>query len=144
MLDLDAFPELEAAVSSLADKSIAYLKNGRTGWIKVARPRAISEEYGEAGIHGEGGEAEMHDLMDFAHMLVASGEATLAEPAKQVDEAIRKVVRYFMRGPCRPHASGISIYFPREQISSLYANLDFAKDCRWPVFLKKYLAALTA
>jgi hypothetical protein len=148
LLDLDQFPLLVSAMSAMGDRCIASLQNGRSGWIKVARSRAASEEYGATGVRGEGGEEEMHDLMGIAQSLEASGDPAIAEAAKQVDDAIRKVVRYFMRGPCRSHAGGISAYFPIDGISlqdatgSAYLSRTFARDCRWINFLSLYSVAV--
>jgi len=148
VLDLDQFPLLVTAMNALGDKCIASLHNGKPGWIKVAKSRAGSEEYGAEGVRGEGSDEEMHDLMHIAQLLEASGDPGVADAAQQVDGAIRKVVRYMMRGPCRPHAGGISIYFPTDGISledpvgSAYMTRTFAKDCRWINFLSLYSVAV--
>ena len=34
---------------------------------------------------------------------------------------------------------GLSIYFPGDRINPAYRALDFCADCRWPVFLERYL-----
>jgi hypothetical protein len=39
------------------------------------------------------------------------------------------------------HSYGVSVYFPRKEISPLYATLDLTKDVAWERFLKKYSAA---
>ncbi len=148
VLDLDTFPTLVTALSGLADRCSVSLHHGPAGWIKVARTRASSEEYGATVVRGEGGEEEMHDLMDVVQLLEASGDAAIVEAAKQVDETIRKVVRYGMRGPCRPRAGGISVYFPTAGISlqdatgTAYLTRTFARDCRWINFLSLYSVAV--
>jgi hypothetical protein len=38
------------------------------------------------------------------------------------------------------HSYGVSVYFPRKEISALYATLDLTKDIAWEQFLKKYSA----
>lgn len=148
VLDLDQFPALQTAVSALGDRCIASLHNGRAGWIKVARPRAVAEEFGASGVRGEGGEEEMHDLMHLAQTMEASDEPAIRDAARQVDEAIRHTVTYGMHGSCCPHAGGISIYFPIGGISlndatgSAYLTRTFARDCRWINFLSLYSVAV--
>ncbi len=148
MLNLDQFAPLQAAVSTLGDRCAASLHKGRAGWIKVARPRAVSEEFGEVGVRGEGGEEEMHDLMHLAQTLEKSDDPALREAALQVDDAIRHAVTYFMLGGSTPHAGGISIFFPIEGIrldeekGRDYLSRTFSKDCRWINFLSLYSVAV--
>jgi hypothetical protein len=148
VLDLDQFPALQTAVSALADQCVASLHHGRPGWIKVARSRAVAEEFGATGVRGEGGEEEMHDLMHLAQTLEASDVPAIHDTALQVDDAIRHTVTYGMRGTCTPHAGGISIYFPTAGISledetgSAYLTRTFSKDCRWINFLSLYSVAV--
>lgn len=148
VLDLDQFPTLVTAMNGLGDRCIASLHNGRAGWIKVAKARVGSEEYGADGVRGEGGEEEMHDLMGIVQALEASGDQAIVSAAQQVDDAIRKVVRYAMRGPCCAHSGGISIYFPTDGISledpvgSAYFSRTFSRDCRWVNFLALYSVAV--
>jgi len=148
VLNLDTFPALQTAVSALADRCIDSLHHGRPGWIKVARPRAVSEEFGANGARGGGGEEEMHDLMHLAQTMEASDEPMLREAAQRVDDAIRQVVAYGMHGICCPHAGGISIYFPIDGIrlndatGSAYFSRTFSRDCRWVNFLSLYSVAV--
>jgi len=148
LLNLDTFPALQTAVSALADRCSESLHHGRPGWIKIARPRAISEEFGANGMRGGGGEEEMHDLMHLAQTMEASDEPMLREAAQRVDDAIRQVVAYGMHGICCPHAGGISIYFPIDGISlndptgSAYFSHTFSRDCRWVNFLSLYSIAV--
>ena len=150
LIELDKFSPLQSAVSNLADRCIDSMRKGHTGWAKVAKSRAVAEEYGITGTRDEGGEEEMHDLMHIAETLENSGEKPIADAAKGVDEAIRKTVRYASRGPCRPHSNGISIYFPTFGISlkdptgADYLRNTFAKDARWINFLSLYSAAVTS
>jgi hypothetical protein len=54
------------------------------------------------------------------------------------------VLRAGYKGAAMKNSHGVSIYFPQDDISGLYANLDFAKKSRWPAFLRKYQKALAA
>jgi hypothetical protein len=148
LIELDQFAALQSSMSALGDRCTDSLRKGRAGWAAVARSRARSEEYGIVGPRTGAGEEEMHDLMDIVQTLETSGDAAVTDAAKQVDLAIRKSVRYFMRGPCRPHAGGISVYFPtagielRDQTGSDYLRRTYAKDARWINFLSLYSVAI--
>ncbi len=148
VLDLEQLPLLVSAMNVAGDRCSNALRGGRPGWIKVARSRAASEEYGASGVRGEGSEEEMHDLMGIAQSLEASGDPAVADAGRQVDEAIRKVVRYLMRGLCRPHAGGISVYFPTDGITlqdatgAAYLHRTYAGECRWINFLSLYSVAI--
>jgi Clostripain family len=49
------------------------------------------------------------------------------------------VVKSGCKGAGVKHSHGISIYFPAEKISPLYARLDFVKKTKWDVFLKAFI-----
>jgi hypothetical protein len=148
LLDLDHFADLQQAVSTMADRCVDSLRGKqRPGWISVARARAGSEEYGTLGASGEGGE-EMHDLMQITQILQQSGDPALTAAAQNVENRVKQVVRYGMRGPLRPHSSGISIYFPTDGIdlndadSAAYLSDTFARESHWVNFLDLYAVAV--
>ena len=41
------------------------------------------------------------------------------------------------------NSNGVSIYFPKRQVSGLYETLDFAMDTAWDDFLAAYLDKLS-
>lgn len=148
VLELDTLGPLQSALSALGDQCTEALRNKqRAGWINIARARSKSEEYGAVSVRGEGGE-EMHDLIHLATLLEQSPEPGVAEAARQVGDAARKVVRYGMRSPLRPRSGGISVYFPREGVqsgdpeSAQYLSQTFAKESRWVRFLALYAVAV--
>jgi hypothetical protein len=49
------------------------------------------------------------------------------------------VVKSGCKGAGVKHSHGISIYFPAEKISPLYARLDFVKKTKWDFFLKAFI-----
>jgi hypothetical protein len=150
LLDLDQLGTLTTALNTLGDRCTASLRNGHAGWVKVAKARAGAEEYGAMGVRGEGSEEEMHDLIHLTEVLEASGDPAIAEAAKQTGDAAKQVIRYLMRGPCRPHAGGLSIYFPTGGVSlndptgSAYFTRTFARDARWVNFLSLYSVAVNS
>lgn len=146
VLDLDRLGLLQSALSNLADLGMAALRGGHPQWIQIARARARSEEYGVSG--GADEDEEMHDVIDLAQRLERSDDAALAEAARQVEACAKKVVRYGMRGPLRPHSGGIAVYFPLQGLRAekphalAYARDTFAGESRWVHFLGAYGAAV--
>lgn len=148
LIDLEQFSGLQGAVSELADKCIVSLRNGRAGWLRVARARVASEEYGILGPRTDTGDEEMHDLMHIALILQQSDDPSIAEAAAKTVAAVRKTVKHLTRGTCRPNAAGLSIYFPTDGISlqnsigSRYFGRTYSREARWGNFLSLYAVAL--
>jgi hypothetical protein len=142
MIDLDKFDALQTAVAVLGDKCTDAMRNEkRKGWVKVARARARAEEYGPV-------DEEMHDLIHLTEILQASGDPAIAQAAKEVEVAAKRAITYLMRGPLRPHAGGLSIYFPidgidlKDEIGAEYMGRTFSQESRWVNFLSLYSVAL--
>ena len=70
------------------------------------------------------------------------------KPLAKVEACAKKVVRYGMRGPLRPHSGGIAVYFPLQGLRAeephalAYARDTFAGESRWVRFLGAYGAAV--
>ena len=149
VLDLDRLGLLQDALTTLADRSAMALHGGHAQWVQVAQARARAEEY---GVSGEGSESneEMRDVIDLAQHLSHADAPGLADAAQRVEACAKKVVRYGMRGPCRPHSSGISVYFPIKGIriaepgGAAYLRDTFARESRWADFLALYGAYIKA
>jgi hypothetical protein len=82
------------------------------------------------------------DLYNFCDLLAAkiSGGA-VRTACNNVMETIRNpgfVLHAGYKGTRMQHSYGVSVYFPRKDISPLYATLDLTKDIAWERFLKKY------
>ena len=84
------------------------------------------------------------DIVDLCTLLTAQ----LASPAVQaactalVDAVEDAVVAEGAKGAKVAHSHGLSIYFPKRQVSPLYGTLDFTKNSKWDEFVDAYLAAL--
>jgi hypothetical protein len=82
------------------------------------------------------------DLYNFCDLLAGkiSGGA-VRTACNNVMETIRNpgfVLHAGYKGTRMQHSYGVSVYFPRKDISPLYATLDLTKDIAWERFLKKY------
>jgi Clostripain family len=82
------------------------------------------------------------DLYNFCDLLqhkVSEGAARTA--ARGVMETVSEhgfVLDSGYKGATMQHSYGVSVYFPRKEISPLYAALDLTKEIAWEGFLKKY------
>ncbi|HYS92698.1 MAG TPA: hypothetical protein VEL48_04675, partial [Candidatus Acidoferrales bacterium] len=54
----------------------------------------------------------------------------------------KAVIRAGAKGKRVAHSSGVSIYFPKKTVSSLYATLDFSKKGAWASFIANYTRSL--
>jgi len=84
------------------------------------------------------------DLYNFCDLLAGKVSDGAVQTACQgVLDAIRKpgfVLDSGYNGAKMQHSYGVSVYFPRKEISPLYATLDLTKDIAWERFLKEYSA----
>jgi hypothetical protein len=87
------------------------------------------------------------DLLDFCRLLSKlSGDAAISQACSEVED---KGVHPFVlasgaKGADVAKSNGVSIYFPVDTISPLYAKLDFCRNSKWNEFLAGYFAALKA
>ena len=87
------------------------------------------------------------DIVDFCRLLAKLTKIpAIVKACKAVESqgVAPLVLASGYKGAAMKGSHGVSIYFPKGDISTLYARLDFAKKSRWPAFLKKYRAATTA
>lgn len=82
------------------------------------------------------------DLYNFCDLLAGKvPDGALRTACQNVMDTVREpgfVLSAGYRGPAMQHSYGVSVYFPRKEISPLYATLDLTKDIAWEQFLKKY------
>jgi hypothetical protein len=82
------------------------------------------------------------DLYNFCDLLAGKvSDGSVRTACQGVLDAIRKpgfVLNAGYNGAKMQHSYGVSVYFPRKEISPLYATLDLTKDIGWERFLKKY------
>ncbi len=104
---LDRIAAVVSGVEAFAhEASGAIEEGGREAWLALAAVREDAEEYGAGG--GDAGTAHL-DLHHLATLLAAAGLDTSA-----LRSAIEAAVVHHVAGADRPHARGISIFFPPE------------------------------
>jgi len=86
------------------------------------------------------------DLVDYCRLVGKLAKRTAIRTACDAvtQQARAFVLRAGYKGAAMRNSHGVSIYYPQDDISGLYAKLDFAKKSRWPAFLRKYQKALAA
>jgi hypothetical protein len=86
------------------------------------------------------------DLVDYCRLVrKVTRKAAVRKACDEVEASAKAfVLRAGSKGAQLKRSNGVSIYFPEDAISPLYATLDFAKNSRWPAFLRKYRDALSA
>ena len=86
------------------------------------------------------------DLVDYCRLVRRlAGKKGIRTACDEVEKQAKAfVLRAGYKGAAMKNSHGVSIYFPQDDISGLYANLDFAKKSSWPTFLRKYQRALAA
>ncbi len=84
------------------------------------------------------------DLADLCALLVRGVKRPdLTRACDTVRAALAKaVIRAGAKGKRVAHSSGVSIYFPKKTVSSLYATLDFSKKGAWASFIANYTRSL--
>lgn len=90
------------------------------------------------------------DLVDLCHLL--QEQVDVPAPVKSAAEDVAGallppasdgayVARSGWVGDTMKHSNGAAIYFPTEQVSPLYAKLDWSRATRWGGFLDAYVSA---
>lgn len=147
-IDLSKVAELEKAINYLADRHVKLMRDEKfPGWVKVARVRARTEGYGYDG--ETDGEATAYDIGHLIERLRAADPG--AGPAcDAVARALKAAVLHQVNGQAVPHASGLTICFPRRSgdldqgDDNKYEQLPFARNTRWLTFLRQYIQVAEA
>lgn len=133
---LSVLKPLAAAVDDLAKalKNILADSASRTALINArARVQEYSRPYDD-----------YCDLLDLCELLDKGvnnpAVKTACTAVKQA--AAAAIVASGYKGPAVDNSKGISIYFPKRNLSPLYKTLDFTKQSSWDEFLVAYLAGL--
>jgi len=85
------------------------------------------------------------DLVDFCALLAKAAPGTpVAERCQEVIQVTQPgyVIAQGYEGDSMRNSHGAAIYFPTEEVSPLYAGLDFSKKTGWNGFLDAYLEAV--
>jgi hypothetical protein len=134
-LDLSASTRLEGAIDKLSASLLKELP-GEATQIAVMRARRAARDY------------ETRDYVDLVHFCQLlrkySASAAVQGACSGVEDAAARtfVLASGFKGASVTNSNGVSIYFPGETISPLYAKLDFAKNNKWNEFLRAYLDAV--
>jgi hypothetical protein len=138
VIDLSKIPALEKAVSDLGLTNMSFIRSkGRETWLKTARARSITDEYGA-------GESPSHfyDLVNYAENLKKQQpDSETASAADAVISAAKAAVVHKIAGEGHPGSHGISIYFPPDKTnltSGGYELTPFSKTGKWFPFLADY------
>jgi hypothetical protein len=134
-LDLSASTKLEGAIDKLAATLLKELPTEATE-VAVMRARRAARDY------------ETRDYIDLVHFCQLlrkfSGSAAVQAACSGVEQTAAQsfVLASGFKGTGVTNSNGVSVYFPEETISPLYAKLDFAKNNKWNEFLRAYLNAV--
>ena len=150
VIDLDQIAAVDQAVIALGTQAGALLgRGGHAAWLHLAQARHATEEYGRSaapsGLSPPG--SEVYDLVDAAQKLKAlAQDKQSGAAADAVIAATGRAVIYNIRGPARPRANGLSIFYPPNQTAfamrgkTSYKETSFAASNSWYPYLKSYVA----
>jgi hypothetical protein len=134
-LDLSASVKLEGEIDKLASALLKEV-SGEAGQVAVMRARRAVRSY------------ETKDYIDLVHFcqllrkFSAGAGVQAACAGVEVTATKNFVLASGFKGASVGNSNGVSIYFPEETISPLYAKLDFAKNNKWNEFLAAYLKSV--
>lgn len=134
-LDLSVSTKLEGAIDKLASALLAKVADQST-LFAMMRARKSVQMY------------DTKDYIDLVHYcrllrkLTTDAQILAGCDAVEQQATASFVLAAGSKGASVSSSNGISIYFPQDQISPLYARLDFARNNKWNEFLKGYLSAL--
>ena len=145
VIALDQIGPLEKAINefALADQA-ALAKQAREPWLKIADARSETEDYGKTA-ENEG--TSHYDLVHLAQNVKQDPpNPQAAVSANSVIQAMKSVVVYSTHGKARPHANGLSIFFPAEKDELLekqgkadYLKTAYSLSGKWLPFLNEYI-----
>ena len=146
VIDLGKVAALDRAVAALATGNDAFLaRGGHDAWVTLARAREHAEEYGRSGRLPPPPGSEVYDVLHVAETLKqgAAGKASGAA-ADAVIVATRAAIVVNSHGVGRPHANGVSIFYPSDKATlatrskNFYFDNDFVREWSWYPFLRRY------
>ena len=157
LVDLDKVAAVERAVEGLGTGVNALIERRKPGahdaWVQLAQARHAAEEFGRSAHPPLGGVSqgmEVYDLVQIADNIRHHGQdPASAAAADAVIAAVGQAVVYEYRGNARPHAHGLSVFFPPNQRTLLardkngkkaYDGIGYStdKNNRWYPFLSNY------
>lgn len=133
--DLSKSIALATAVKPLATALSASLNTGASVQ-KILSARARVQTYEVP---------DYVDLVDLCSLLAAAAiSPAITAACKTVISSVQNdyVITYGFKGATLKNSHGVSIYFPTQAVSPLYAGLDFNKKTGWDKFLKTFLVSI--
>jgi Clostripain family len=135
-LDLSKAAEFLTAVNKLAKLLKSAIKNSAERFA-VMQAREQVQAYHEPSYI---------DLRDFCELL--KHHTTNANLKIACDDVLAVATKPFVlasgfKNSAMANSHGVSIYFPRDEVSPLYQKLDFSKKTSWNEFLQAYIEATT-
>lgn len=125
LVDLKKIPDVVRTLDELGQISLKGLASGERGyWLNLARARSKSEEYNDS--------RGSYDLVALCKNLARHPHAETAAAAEKVVQAVSSAVVDSVRGPGRPDAHGLSIYFPPDPELDGYSELSCWEGHSWP------------
>jgi hypothetical protein len=156
LVDLDKVAAVDAAITRLGTGVDALLARGQhAAWTSLARARHEAEEFGRSAAPAVGGVSpgmEVYDVVQLAEKIKGgTADPAVAAAADAVIAAARAAVRYDFRGSARPHANGLSLFFPPNRATlaerdrnpkKSYDRIGWSasQQNRWYPFLRNYTA----
>ena len=133
--DLSQLDGLAAAIDKLA-KALRAAMGDSAVHSALMTARAQVQEY-------EPPYDEYCDLVDLCSLISHhANKADITTACDGVKAAVAKaVINAGAKGKAVANSHGLSIYFPKKKLCSLYATLDFAKKNAWSAFLADYVAS---
>jgi hypothetical protein len=146
LIDLDKVAAVDRAVAALGTGGQGLLaRGGHEAWVHVAQARFEAEEYGRTGRKPSPPGSEVYDLAHLAaNLRQKAQDPASAAAADAVVAAVAQAVVYSIHGEARPHASGLSIFFPPDDVAlsmrgkNFYYDNAFAQGWPWQALLDKY------
>ena len=156
LVDLDKAVAVDQAITRLGASVDALLAHGKhDAWTALARARHDAEEFGRSAAPAIGGVSpgmEVYDVVQMAEKIKGgTADPAVAAAADAVIAATRAAVRYAFRGSARPHANGLSLFFPPNRATlaergrnpkKSYDRISWStsQQNRWYPFLSAYTA----
>ena len=137
VISLDRIEAVVQALGELGDKASSLVKaDRRASWLRIARARSGTQEYGRGGDPTEEG-THVFNIVHLAQRLKKEAPGVAAEA---LEKAAKEAVLYNVRGKACPNAHGLSVYFPPDSEalkSSRYLDTVGAGG-KWARFLAAY------
>ena len=143
VISLDKIKGVCGAMGNLSKAlKSALSEGGEDSWKRISRARSKTEEYGTDSQPADS--YNVLDLAQFASLLKKSFKGgPVGKAAEELTKALDQAIIYSAHGDFRPHASGISLYFPPTKKiwkdSEGYRELSFNMEVPWASFIDDYM-----